>query len=238
MKLLATLLTTTMLMGAGVPGPNAQMVEGTTEARLLGPLAKIKDPEGHGSGFFVAPNLVVTARHVIEDLTKTGAYVYDIKGNKHRIMEVQAAYDGDVGIIVVDNPDPGQIVAKIKCEMPKRFATLVATGAPLSANNVTSPQMVVGFDDERDLDDVTSLVLSGDVDPGMSGGPIYNLDAEVVAVVSNFQVYGENSEHRSNFNRAVPLVTIPELCPPPGTQPVEEPPVPSEQPKPGEEDPA
>lgn len=208
-----------------VPGPEANMAQLTTEQKLLGPLADIRDPEGHGSGFFVSPEIVVTAAHVIEGLAGRGAYVLDNKGAKHRVVESHLSYDGDVGVIVVDNPDPNQVVAKVKCEMPIRFQTLVAAGHPLTVNNVTSPQMVVGWDDTRDVDDVVSLVLSGDIDPGMSGGPIYNLDGEVVAVVSNRTLFeiGEGVA-LSAFNRAVPLVAVQELCPPPAQE--------SEHPKP------
>jgi S1-C subfamily serine protease len=177
-------------------------------------VARIVLPDGVASGFFTAPDMVVTARHVADIITRTGsrgAYVYDSQGKRHRVMQIVSSYDADMAVLQVDQPTPDQPVAETSCRVPAILETLLAAGHPAPYTNIFSPVMVVGYSDVRDGDDATSLVVAGAVAPGMSGGPLFDKEGKVVGIVS--------SAYNPSFTNIV-LMKETELCT--ETEPAEE----------------
>jgi S1-C subfamily serine protease len=185
---------------------------------VLGPVARIQGVDGRGSGFFTSPSHVVTARHVAEKIMgKKGVYIFDSLGNRHRVVKISMSYDADAAMIEVDEPNDKIPLAKVQCRMPELFETLLAVGHPLEYKDIISPVMVVGFTDERDLDDVESVVVAGATGPGMSGGPVIDKNGFVIALVSSRSLFsrdGGKNLDASDFSNMVPLITVRELCVP------------------------
>jgi S1-C subfamily serine protease len=201
-----------------LPLSSIALAEYPDREKLLAPIAHVKSPNGSGSGFFTDATHVVTARHVVEMLGDLkGAYIFDSSGGRHRVVRIQMSYDADVAMIEVDSPNPDQAVAKVQCRMPQVFETLLVVGDPLVYENIISPIMIVGFSEVRDIDDATSVVAAGAVGEGMSGGPAFDSQGNVVAIVSS--IWSTSQGGLSSFTNFVPLIAVPELCPPMDPQP-------------------
>lgn len=138
-----------------------------------------------GSGFFVLPNVVATNFHVIEgegeleihanDSDKiwkvTGVVGYDIETDL-ALLQV----DGKgVPVTLGNNPQVGQQVFTI--------------GRPLGFSATFTDGLISA---ERTMSNVKYLQISVPISPGNSGGPLINIQNEVVGVIVSSVMRGQN----------------------------------------------
>lgn len=169
------------------------------------------NPLLQGSGFFVSPDRIVTAAHVIKDARAARIRAFD-----GRTYTVQ-------GILAI-NEARDLVLLQTSATMPEGSALKIAQSSPFDGEKIfvvsnpqgyawkTSRGTVIETWDFQGLGQLLSI--SASIMPGSSGGPVVNLEGEVVGVADMHIVSGEE------FNLAVPGVSLKTLLP--GTlQPLE-----------------
>jgi serine protease Do len=145
-----------------------------------------------GSGFAVAPDEVVTARHLVVD----GAVVIrDVSGRELPGVLVGADARTDLALVRVD----GLGATPLRLGSSDDLAvgrTVIAIGNPYGLAHSLAVGVLAGRgrrvgDDLADLPRVDFLQLSVPLNPGNSGGPIVGPDGAVVGVLSGTHAQGQ-----------------------------------------------
>ncbi len=130
---------------------------------------------GHGSGFAVGPDLVVSNFHVAGDATALAVRTRD--GQRVAARRVASLPKDDLVLLQLDG------VALHPLELSPERATTGSTtwaiGAPLGLEYSLTEGIVSG---ERDMSGTPFLQMQTTVAPGSSGGPLLDAHARVVGV--------------------------------------------------------
>jgi serine protease Do len=137
---------------------------------------------GSGTGFFVAPQRVLTAHHVIERCA-----ALTIRGNDGKTVTAERVADEkkhDLALISIQAPAVS--IATFRPTGTTRAGEAVATvGYPLQGLPRIEPFLTVGIRADVDRPDSPSrFVMRADVRPGNSGGPVLDEYGQVVGLVT------------------------------------------------------
>ena len=174
--------------GAGVP----EGLEGLPEElrRFLPQLPQMppQPRQGMGSGFIVESNgTILTNAHVVEGADEVRVRLTDRREFKGKVVGTDKATDIAVvkieakGLPVVKLGDPAQI---------KVGEWVLAIGSPFGFENTVTAGIVSAT--SRSLPDgtyVPFIQTDAAVNPGNSGGPLFNLKGEVIGI--NSQIYSQ-----------------------------------------------
>jgi Trypsin-like peptidase domain len=170
-------------------------------------MVRVTTPSGTGAGFFIAgPDgyaYVATANHVV-DRGERILVERDVGEDKQSFVEaypeteiVAADPDADLAIIRIKNVDAGRFPMMALAKQPTKDERILSYGYPGSSlasktglvskdGKVLSLVSFPAYDEryQRILRDnaVDGLLISTDIEPGMSGGPTTNDAGEVVGV--------------------------------------------------------
>ena len=175
--------------GAGVP----EGLEGLPEElrRFLPQLPQMppQPRQGMGSGFIVESNgTILTNAHVVEGADEVRVRLTDRREFKGKVVGTDKATDIAVvkieakGLPVVKLGDPAQI---------KVGEWVLAIGSPFGFENTVTAGIVSAT--SRSLPDgtyVPFIQTDAAVNPGNSGGPLFNLKGEVIGI--NSQIYSRS----------------------------------------------
>jgi len=146
-------------------------------------------PIGLGSGFFVDANgLIVTNYHVIK-----GAKFATVRLNSGATLFVDGvvATDPNRDLALLKVSGGGFPCLKIaEGALPKVGATVYAIGNPRGLENTFSGGMVSGHREIKQ--GLTAIQVTTPISPGSSGGPLLNVNGEVVGVTTAYLTTGQN----------------------------------------------
>jgi putative serine protease PepD len=188
---------------------------------MFASLALVGNPDtekgGHGSGFFIKQNQVITAKHVGSLLTYSDS-VYDFMGRPYAIERVDISENEDIALITLkDNARPEVIPATLDCELPAVLEPVVALGHPLNMKAIMAIGHVNGTEVVKpgpDLSGGFRVVTSVAAGPGMSGGPVFNQAGRVFGIITAVALAQRSQEDLFNvgFTYTLPFKSTPELC--------------------------
>lgn len=143
----------------------------------------IKTENGHGSGFIINPEgYAITNYHVIANNNTIDAI---LKGNKPiQAQVIRTNPEKDLALIKLRGEEydylPLTDLSNVKVGMD-----IYAVGTPifLGLSNSLSKGIVSGVRKIKDFD-ITLLQTDASVNPGNSGGPLINMQGEVIGVVA------------------------------------------------------
>lgn len=140
---------------------------------------------GSGSGFFVAPHVVATNYHVVDEITSAYVEVYN-SGKTLPVTKILATDPAnDLALLYV--PDNGLKPLTMGSDKTLQIGDEVfAVGAPLGLTLTASAGMLSSYAN-GDL-----LQITAPISPGNSGGPLVNSNGEVVGVVCAYYAGGQN----------------------------------------------
>jgi serine protease Do len=178
------------ITSSSAPKPGASAPEGLEnlpeELRRLIPQLPQQPRQGMGSGFIVdADGTVLTNAHVVEGADEVRVRLIDRREFKGKVVGADKATDIAVvkieakGLPVVKLGDPAQI---------KVGEWVLAIGSPFGFENTVTAGIVSAT--SRSLPDgtyVPFIQTDAAVNPGNSGGPLFNLKGEVIGI--NSQIY-------------------------------------------------
>ena len=175
----------------GIPNPNGQG----------GPRGNAPPAHGEGSGFIVtADGYIMTNAHVVRGATDVTVKLTDRREYPAKVVGIDDRTDvavikieaKDLPVVRIGNPDslkPGQWV--------------VAIGSPFGMENSVTAGIVSAV--ARTLPDdpyVPFIQTDVAVNPGNSGGPLFNLSGEVVGI--NSQIYSQSGGYMG-LSFAIPI---------------------------------
>jgi molecular chaperone DnaK len=173
-----------------------------------------------GTGFLVAPNLVVTSRHVVGDPARIAVQV---GATQHVVAGVRFPVEADLDLAVLE-------LAEAAVARPLRLGytglveigeRVVAMGFPLPEGSSFDENLLIDHgivNRIRARAQRRELELGLGLAPGMSGGPVFNDRGEVIAISTFVRIAaGARSSH------AIAVDALHELVPRPWQLATEEP---------------
>jgi S1-C subfamily serine protease len=135
-----------------------------------------------GSGFFVRPNLVVTAAHVAQGAGSTIVVVTPTGRRPARAIATEAALD----LALLEVSGAATATLPLATAVPKVGEWIVVLGNPFGAGVTATAGIVSAAPGTITATPslANKLQINAAVNPGNSGGPVCNLRGEVVAVAS------------------------------------------------------
>jgi tetratricopeptide (TPR) repeat protein len=152
-----------------------------------------------GSGFFIAPDKIITNRHVIERSSRVEIHLLD--GKKFPVKGVLAVDgEGDLALLLVDVPKELAIPLPIVRAAPQEGESIVVIGNPYGLEGSVSNGIVSAV---REISGYGKIIqITASISPGSSGSPVVNMLGQVVGVATLQASEGQN------LNFAVPAERI------------------------------
>jgi S1-C subfamily serine protease len=141
-----------------------------------------------GSGFAVAPDLVVTAAHVATAIGADAVVTSSAGRQPARIVGTQQ--DDDIALLEIGKPLP---VLPLAAQPSKVGEWIVVIGNPFGAGMVATVGIVSAAPGAITATAELSrrLQINASVNPGNSGGPVVNLAGEVVGATTSLVAGGQ-----------------------------------------------
>jgi len=155
--------------------------------RAIPGVAQIETPTGKGTGFLISSKgLIITNRHVIGRFGEVVVKFYDGKETKASV--IGRTSDLDIALLQLENSSNIKTWPALPLcirKSPSVGEDIVVIGNPLGLQATTTRGIVSGI---RNEDGSTIIQIDAPVNPGNSGGPVINYNAEVVGIVTSKQV--------------------------------------------------
>jgi serine protease Do len=160
-----------------------------------------ENPQGEGSGFIVsADGYILTNRHVVLDATKVTVKLTDRREFEAKVIGMDEKTD--VAVIKIE----GTNLPTVRIGDPEKLKPgqwVVAIGSPFGMENSVTAGIVSAT--ARRIENETFVpFIQTDVavNPGNSGGPLFNLHGEVVGI--NSQIYSRSGGYQG-MSFAIPI---------------------------------
>ena len=152
-------------------GVKSEIAKSTTEEIL---------PAASGSGFFITKNgHVITNEHVIEGCEQVKVH-YD--GSVHESVILSSDKFNDLALIKINyNPE---VVFSLATDSPYLGQDIIAAGYPLVSDLGNTLKVTSGIVSALSaIDDTSKFQMDVPVQPGNSGGPIFDINGNILGVV-------------------------------------------------------
>ncbi|MBC7899367.1 MAG: tetratricopeptide repeat protein [Saprospiraceae bacterium] len=155
-----------------------------------------------GSGFFIAPDRVITNRHVIERSSRVEIHLID--GKKFTVRGVLAVDgEGDLALLQVDVPKALAIPLPVVRTVPQEGESIVVVGNPFGLEGSVSNGIVSAV---REISGYGKIIqITAPISPGSSGSPVVNMYGQVIGIATLQAAEGQS------LNFAVPSERILQL---------------------------
>jgi serine protease Do len=148
-----------------------------------------------GSGFFIAPGVGVTNYHVLEDSENA---VISINNEPYEITEIMASsFSNNLDYIIFRTNYITNTPLKIAKRRPRVGEGVFAIGSPKGLSNSLTQGAISGFRENN------RIQIDATIDHGSSGGPLFNLQGEVIGITTSGMGTG------SELNFAVNIQALP-----------------------------
>jgi S1-C subfamily serine protease len=142
----------------------------------------IQTDRGIGSGFFVAPALVLTNKHVIDGASSMR--VVFSNGRTSPAYVTSTAGDADLALVKVANPPAPQMTLDLGgTGSVQAGEEVLAIGSALGVLQSTVTRGIVSA--VRTIGGLTYVQTDAAINPGNSGGPLIDMNGRVIAVTTS-----------------------------------------------------
>lgn len=158
-----------------------------------------ENTQSRGSGFFVAPDRIITNRHVIDRAARAEVHLHN--GRKFPVRGVLAIDgEGDLALLRVEVPREMAIPLPIIMSVPQEGQAIVVVGNPLGLEGSVSNGIVSAV---REIAGYGRIIqITAPISPGSSGSPVVNMMGQVIGVATLQAAEGQS------LNFAVPSERI------------------------------
>ena len=176
----------------GIPAPNGQ-----------GPRGQAPAPRGEGSGVIVSPDgYIMTNAHVVDEADEVTVRMTDRREYTAKVVGLDKR--SDVAVLKIEGKD----LPVVKLGDPAKLRAgewVIAIGSPFGFDNSVTAGIVSAKSRSlpgEDSNYVPFIQTDVAVNPGNSGGPLFNLDGEVVGI--NSQIYSRTGGYMG-LSFAIPI---------------------------------
>jgi serine protease Do len=174
----------------GLPSPRGRGGGGDVPAR-----------QGEGSGFIVSPDgYILTNAHVVADADEVTVRMTDRREYPAKVIGVDKRTD--VAVIKIE----GKQLPVVKLGDPSKLRPgewVLAIGSPFTFENSVTAGIVSATGRSMPGEDLVPFIQTDvAVNPGNSGGPLFNLNGEVVGI--NSQIYSRSGGYMG-LSFAIPI---------------------------------
>ena len=168
---------------------------------FIGMYDKKGNPLSYGSGFFISKDgKIITNYHVIENGYR--AIIKTLNGKTYdHVFLLSFDEKKDIALLEVNenNAPPVKIGDSDFVEQGDKVITI---GNPEGFQNTVSEGIISGI---REYEEIKFFQFSSPISHGNSGGPLYNLNGEVVGIATLMSKTGQNLNFAVPINYIVPL---------------------------------
>ena len=148
-----------------------------------------------GSGFFIAPGIGVTNYHVLEDSENA---IIIIDNERYEITELLAhSFSDNLDYVIFKTNYRTNTPLRIAKKTPRIGEDIFAIGSPKGLSNSLTKGTISGFRKNN------RIQIDATIDHGSSGGPLFNLQGEVIGITTSGMGTG------SELNFAVNIQALP-----------------------------
>lgn len=168
-----------------VVGQSGQLSPDDIE-KLQAGVVRIKTKTGHGSGFFISPDYVLTNKHVVKDYQDV-EITNDFSDIALQSRVVAKSREFDLALIRVENADKlSRIVLELgDSRSTKTGESITLFGYPLIANLTITTTFGRISARRPNTNHGECFQLSGaEANPGNSGGPLVNNNGQVIGILT------------------------------------------------------
>jgi serine protease Do len=182
----------------GIPIPPRQQPD-SPRGRRQAPEAEEEVPRGVGSGFIVSPDgFVLTNAHVVDGADEVYVTLTDKREYKAKIIGFDKRTD--VAVVKIEGSNLPRLAIGDSSKL-RAGEWVIAIGSPFGLDNTVTAGIVSAK--SRDTGDYLPLIQTDvAVNPGNSGGPLLNMQGEVIGI--NSQIYSRSGGYMG-ISFAVPI---------------------------------
>jgi hypothetical protein len=148
--------------------------------RAMPAVVRIESARGTGSGFFVAPDTLLTNMHVVGDNDSVTVRRADGRTSSARVDT--KAPELDIAVLRIDDSDSTQAVLTMGSGIQARPGQeVVALGTPLGLQNTVTRGIVSAV---REVGGVTLVQTDAAINPGNSGGPLIDRAGRAIGIAT------------------------------------------------------
>ena len=148
--------------------------------RTIPAVVTVETRRGHGSGFFVAPDTLLTNAHVVHDYSTV--VLRPGGGSPVFARVVTTARDVDLAVLRLDRAADRQLWLPLGSSSEVQLgAEVIAIGSPLGLQNTVTRGIISGI---RTVKNVNVLQTDAAINPGNSGGPLIDRYGRVIGVTT------------------------------------------------------
>ena len=144
-----------------------------------------------GSGFFLRPGQVVTNLHVVRGAVRAEIKTLDGKGKVFPVNGILAVdEEGDLALLSVEMPLERSRRSELATELPDEGEPIFVIGNPLKLEGSVSDGIVSAV---REVPNSYRIIqITAPISHGNSGSPVFNLQGQVLGVVTVKVTNGQN----------------------------------------------
>lgn len=147
-----------------------------------------------GSGFVVASDLIMTAKHVVDERGDYAIVFAD--GSRRDVKAIRISEESDCAVLQICEADLVPLVLETEILVGESITVI---GSPLGLMqyfNYVTHGIVSKLDVQQDeLSSNPVVMVDAAVNPGNSGGPVFNIKGRVVGITIAMHIYN----HGMNF---------------------------------------
>jgi len=169
-----------------------------------------------GSGFFLHPEQVLTNLHVMRGAYRAEIRTLEGKGRVYAVKGVLSIdEEGDLALLSVDIPAERSRPLEISTTLPEDGERIFVIGNPLRLEGSVSDGIVSAVREVPNLGKI--IQVTAPVSHGNSGSPLFNVQGQVVGVITIRVINGENINLAIESSRIAKLppykfLMLPELA--------------------------
>ena len=149
-------------------------------SRSLPAVVRVETREGLGTGFFIAPDTILTNVHVVG--SNVSVTIRRAGGATEQARVDTTAPALDIAIVRVLNPNPDQpTLAMGSAARTRAGQEVIALGSPLGLQNTVTRGIVSAV---RQVGELTLVQTDAAINPGNSGGPLLDRSGQVIGITS------------------------------------------------------